>query len=411
VVSRTTAVGLLLLLVGAVSGAVGVSVLGALTLVVGWLSQLWSRHGLGRVTYTRRLAHDRAVWGDEVALDISVHNDKLLPLGWLQADDFATENLTIRERPLVPSDRPGYGVMRNVWALGPFQRIDRRVHVVADHRGRFVFSRVALSVADLFGRAVATDEAEQRDVLIVRPRTVPVRDTTSAIAPMGTRRARHGLFEDPALFAGIRPFQRGDPRRRVHARASARLGRPVSRRYEPSIARDVVIAMDVQTQPGPHWRLEYDEELMESLAVAAASLARRFIADGAACGLVANGWTYTMARSAFIAPRQGSDQLTRITDMLGRLSSVASVPFEDVLADLPARMAAGALVCLVSSRDVAAQGVVLRRIRAAGFDLRLVALGPGASAHVARARRLGIESVTARLQPDWRTSDALALAG
>ncbi len=366
--SRATAIGLFLLLAGAVSGALGISVLGALTIVVGFLSELWSRHGLSRVTYERRLARDRAVWGDEVALDVAAHNDKLLPLGWLQVDDYATDTLTVRERPLFSSERPGLGVLRNVWALGPFQRAERRVHVVADHRGRFEFSHVALSVADLFGRAVATEETEQRQALIVRPRTVPVRDTTSSIAPLGTRRARHGLFEDPALFAGVRPFQRGDPRRRVHARASARLGHPVSKRYEPSISRDVVVVLDVQTNEGPYWMLAYDEEVMESLAVAAASLARRFVADGAACGLVANGWTYTLARSAFLAPRQGQDQLTRIGDMLGRLSSVASVPFEDVLAELPARLPAGALLCLVSANDLAVHGAVLRRLRAAGFE-------------------------------------------
>ncbi len=407
--SAAVAVGSLMLVAGALSGAHGVSILGALTLVVMWLSRLWSRHGLNRVTYVRHLAHDRAVWGDEVAVDVSVHNDKLLPLGWIQAEDEATGTLTIRERPLTPSGRPGLGVMRNVWALGPFQQIERRVHIVADHRGRFVFSRVTLSVADLFGRAVATEEMEQGSVLIVRPRTVPVRNAAASIAPLGTRRARHGLFEDPALFAGVRPFQQGDPRRRVHARASARLGRPVSKRYEPSVARDVVVAMDVQTQAGPYWRLAYDEDLMESLAVTAASLARRFIADGAACGLVANGWTYTRARSAFIAPRPGRDQLTRIADMLGRLSSVASVPFVDVLAGLPGRLPAGALVCIVSSRDITTHGSVLRRVRATGFDLRFVALGPDAGAHVARARQLGIDAVVARLRPDWRSSDALTL--
>ena len=55
------AVGFLLLLGGAISGAIGLSVLGVLALTVTWLSQLWSRRGLGRLTYTRRLSNDRAV--------------------------------------------------------------------------------------------------------------------------------------------------------------------------------------------------------------------------------------------------------------------------------------------------------------------------------------------------------------
>ena len=405
------AVGFLLLLGGAISGAIGLSVLGVLALTVTWLSQLWSRRGLGRLTYTRRLSNDRAVWGDDVAVDVTIHNDKILPLGWLETDDYATESAVIRERPLLPSLRPGLGVMRNVWSLGPFERVERRVHLEADQRGRIEFSRVVLSVADLFGRAVASREEPHPAVLIVRPRSVPVRVSATTLAPMGTRRARHGLLEDPALFAGVRPFQPGDPRRRIHARATARIGRPVSRRYEPSIARDVVIAMDVQTHDGPYWLMAYDEDVMEGLTVATASLARRFIADGAACGLAANGWTYSLARSAFVAPRQGHDQLTRIADMLGRLSSVASVPYEDVLAGLPSRLPTGALVCLVSARDISTISTVVRRLRATGFELRHVAMGPQAAAHAARSRRLGIDAVVARLTPDWRTSDALVLAG
>ena len=408
--SPSVAVGLVVIAAGALGGVPGVAILGALAVTISWLSELWSRHGLARVTYTRRLTRDRAVWGDRVALDVTVHNAKLLPLGWLQADDFASESLVVEERPLLPSDRPGLGILRNVWALGPFERVDRRVHVVADHRGRYELSRVALSVADLFGRAVATAESTQPAHLIVRPRTVPVRSEAASVTLEGARRARRGLHEDPALFAGVRPFQPGDSRRRVHARASARVGRPVSKRFEPPIARDVVVALDVQTHEGPHWLLAYDEDVMESLAVTAASLARRFLADGAACGLVANGWTWSPAHTAVVAPRAGQEQLTRIADMLGRLSSIPSLPFEDVLAGLPARVPGGALVWIVSSRDVAALGGVLRGLRAAGFELRLVALGPHAAAHAARARRLGIEAVVALLRPDWRSCDAVALA-
>lgn len=408
--SLPVAVGVVLLVAGALSGAVGLAVLGGLSLVVTWLSTLWSRYGLQNVHYTRRLANDRAVWGDSVALEVTVHNDKLLPLGWLEADDFATENAVVRERPLIPSERPGLGILRNTWSLGPWERVVRHVHVEAVHRGRVEFSRVALSVADLFGRAVATEEQDQRATLIVRPRTVPVRAGPATLAPLGTRRARRGLLEDPVMFSGVRPFQPGDPRRRIHQRASARIGRPVSKRFEPSTAREVLVALDIQTHERAHWLLQYDEELVETLAVSAASLARRFILDGASCGLAANGWSYSLARAAYVAPRAGADQLTRIADMLGRLSSVPSVPFEDVLAELPGRLPSGALVCVVSSRDVIRIAGPLRRLRSGGFDVRHVAVGPRAAAHAARTRRLGIDAMTARLAPDWRTCDAITLA-
>jgi uncharacterized protein (DUF58 family) len=409
--SLALAVALALVVLGVIAAAPGLVLLGVLMVATAWLSNLWSRRGLDDVRYERRLANDRAVWGDTVELAVTIENKKLLPLAWLQADDFATVEMTVADRPLIPSDRPGYGILRNVWTLAPFEQVLRRVNLEAAHRGLYRFESVRLSVADLFGRDVATREEDRPATFLVRPRTVPVRTASGQVVPLGTRRARHGLVEDPSLFAGVRPFQAGDPRRRVHERATARLGRPVSKRFDPSTARQALVALDVQTQDGPTWLLAYDEELVESLAVAAASLARRLLADGAACGIAVNGWTYQLAWTGFVPPRAGHEQLTRITDLLGRTSSVASVPFTSLLAELPARLPSGTLVVTVSSRDPVAIVPALRHLRSGGFEIRHVALGPRATAHAAVARRLGIDASHGRLEPDWRTSDALTLAG
>lgn len=403
--------GAALLIAGVLSGAPGLALLGLFSLVTTGVSGLWTRRGLDRVRYERRLGADRAVVGDQLELDLAVENAKLLPLAWLATDDYATDGLVVLEHPLAASDRPGLGVLRNVWTLAPFERVVRHFHLAAARRGRYRFEMVRLSVADLFGRSVASAEQDRPATLIVRPRSVPVQGTGGQFVPLGSRRARQGLLEDPVLFAGVRPFRPGDPRRRIHQRASARLGRPVSRRFEPSTARHVLVALDVQTHPGPHWLLAYDDELVESLVVAAASLARRFLADGTACGLAANGWTYSLARTGFVAPHGGADQLTRIADLLGRLSSTASVPFSHLLATLPGRLPGGCLVVTLSSRDPASFGPALRRLRSSGFEVRHIALGPGGPAWVARARRLGIDATLARLEPDWRTSDALTVAG
>jgi uncharacterized protein (DUF58 family) len=399
-----------LILLGVAASAYGLIVLGILAGATSWLSNLWSRRGLDGVRYERNLANDRAVWGDSIELTVTIENRKLLPLAWLQADDFGSGDIVVRERPLIPSERPGYGILQNVWSLAPFERVRRRFHLEADHRGLFSFDSVRLSVADVFGQDVAAAEEPRRATFLVRPRTVPIRAARGALVPFGTRRARRGLIEDPSLFAGIRPFQRGDPRRRVHERASARLGAPVSKRYEPSTAREVVVAVDLQTQPGPAWILSYDEDLVESLAVAAASLARRFLSDGAACGVAANGYTYTLARTGFVPARAGREQLARIADLLGRTSSTASVPFERLLADLPTRLASGTLIVTVSGREVGPYASALLRLRSVGFEVRHVAMGPNARSHAATARQLGIDASVGRLEPDWRTSDALTLA-
>ena len=115
----------------------------------------------------------------------------------------------------------------------------------------------------------------------------------------GSAQVLRGLFEDPALFAGVRPYQPGDALRRIHWKASARVGRPVSRRYDPVHERDVVIALDAQTVPGQFWIMQYDDDLVESLCVAAMSLARSFIGER---DLVRARGQRVLARSPRCAP-------------------------------------------------------------------------------------------------------------
>ena len=97
-------------------------------------------------------------------------------------------------------------------------------------------------------------------------------------------RARPGLAEDPSRFAGVRPYAPGDPIRRIHARTSARLGRPMTKRFEPSRDREVLIALDVQTVDGPAWEARPRRATRSSRCTSSpASLARTL---GAAAGRV-----------------------------------------------------------------------------------------------------------------------------
>ncbi len=406
-VSAWLGVGLAAL--GALAGAPPLLLVGVLVLLVELLRGLWSRYGLRSVSYERRLAHDRAVWGDQVDLDVTVWNAKPLPLPWLHADDFVPEELTIRERTLVRSDRPGLALLDNTWSLAWYERVVRHLHVVADRRGVFRFGAVRLRVADLFARETAEEERTLPDALVVRPRTVAVQERLEERASLGERRARRSLFHDPALFAGVRPYQPGDPLRHVHWKATARTGSIVVKRYDPSRQRTLLLALDGQTIDGPHWLMTYDESLLEGLCVAAASLARRALAGGAECGLAVAAYAGTPRPVAWVAPAGGSDQLGRITDTLARISPGASQPYERMLASLPQRISPDATIVAISGREPAPFLPVLGRLARSGYGVQLVAMGAHAREHAASARSAGIEALTAALDPDWRSADALAL--
>jgi uncharacterized protein (DUF58 family) len=410
-VSRWSGLGVGLIVLGAFTRTPGLLLVGALLVLSSVVRTLWSRYGLRGLTYERRLVRDRAVLGEEVELQISAWNDKLLPLAWLEANDLVSEGLIVRERPVSRSDRPGFASLRSTWTLAPFERVTTHLHIGAERRGVYRFGPVRTEVADLFGRDVAARSDEMPDALVVRPRSVPVTLATPELAPLGEKRARFGLHHDPALFAGVRPYQPTDPRRAVHWRATARMGQPVSKRFEPATTRRTVIALDVQTNEEPYWMMVYDEEALESLVVAAASLARYVLDDGGEVGLAANAWSGTMARTAFVSPSSGQGQLPRTLDALARLSVFASTPFDVLLRDLAARLEPGTSVIAITGHDPTAGLAVELRLVSSGFPVTHIAMGKGRDDWAAIARRAGLPARVANLEHGWRNSDALELAG
>jgi len=405
-----TWLGVGLVVVGAFARTPGLLLVGALLILSSVVRNLWSRHGLRGLSYERRLLRDRATIGEEVELQVSAWNDKLLPLAWVEADDLVSEGLIVRERPTTRSDRPGFEAVRSTWTLAPYERVTTHLHVSADRRGVYRFGPVRIAVADLFGRDVAGRSDERGDILLVRPRTVPVDLRTPELAPLGERRARFGLHHDPALFAGVRPYQPGDPRRAVHWRATARLGQPVSKRFEPATSRRTVIALDVQTNEEPYWMMVYEEDLLESLIVAAGSIARFLLDDGGAVGLAANAWSGSLRRTAWVAPSSGRDQLPAILDTLARLSVFASSPFSTLLDGMPARLEPGTSLVVITGHDPVSALSVEARLTTTGTPLTHVAMGPGRADWADAVRRTGITARVAALDAGWRESSRLEMA-
>ena len=408
--SGWSVIGLLMILVGAAVGAPGLLLIGGLTLLSRWLTTLWSRYGLHGIRFERQLGSERAVWGDEVPLDVEIWNGKLLPVPLIAVDDYVTDTLKVVGRKLAASDRPGQGSLQNAWSLLWYERVVRHLVIDARRRGVFTFGPVRLTVSDLFERGTNSEERELPAQLLVRPRTVPVRASEPARAPLGTVRSRASLFTDPSRFAGVRAYQPGDPPRRIHWRATARIGTPVSRRHEPVNEREVLIAVDLQTVPGPHWLMLFDDEQVESLCVAAASLSRRFLREGSASGLLLGTQLAGGRRWAYVPPSSAKGQLGRIEDVLARVQPIVSLPFEQLLGVVPRRLPPGGTLIVLSARDPEPYLPVLRRLARSGYAVRHLAVGDDRESWRTAASIAGLEAGTADLSPGWREADALVLA-
>lgn len=407
------ALALVLVAIGALADAPGLLLIAGITLAYGSLTRLWTRYGMRDVEYRRELGAARAIAGDTVPLDVTIWNRKLLPLPWIAADDAITDGIGVTEQSDLGRDESfGRRILHNAWALSWYERVVRHFHLEARRRGVYEFGPVRLRVRDVLGRAAVAGSQPETATLLVGPRTVGLRQAGHDLAPIGDRRARQSLFSDPALFGGVRPFQAGDPLKRVHWRATARLGSTVSRRYEPARGREVVIALDVQTlEDQPHWEMTYDDGAFESLCVAAVSVSRHLLADGASLGLAAASFSGSSQRIAYLPPRAAYGQLARVSSLLARCGPLSSGPFDRLLTWLTRRVPSGCTLMILSVRDPRPFVPMLARLSRSGYDLEWVALGAMGATFATHLRRIGLRAVAADLGPDWETADALVLGG
>jgi uncharacterized protein (DUF58 family) len=403
------ALALAVITVGVVADIPALVPVGMLVGALATAQLLWLRRGLRGFEYSRVLGTRHAVWGDRVPVTVTIWNRSWLPVAWLTADDQLSGPIRIGSAPAPgPDDRHS---LRNVWTLWPFERIERRFLLEADHRGRVAFGPVRLAAADLFAGTAASGELDSPAELTVAPRSVPVRMGASRARWNAQPRPTEGFPEDPAHVSGVRPYQAGDSPRRIHWRATARTGTARSKRFETSRERELMLVLDMQTLPGRAVGGGFEPDLVESLCVAAASLARDAITSGVRCGLAAAAFSYRLQPEVRMLPAGGPRQLLALDVELARLSGHASGPFQRLLAGLPRWVPTDVQLVVLSARDPAEYLPAMRRLRLQGHDLRLVAVGPDAATIAAHGRAAGIRVLTADLSPDWRTTDALSLAG
>lgn len=394
--------GLFVVVLGIVVGSVPVVFIGGAILAIRIVAERWPKRVLDGLQYERTVTPSRTVVGDPVELRLSLWNRTRLPIAWASAEDTLASALRVESASAIPAVA---GPMR------AYERVTRRLDVIPTRRGVHEIGPVRFGVAEHFASHYPhIDKPVEPATIVARPLMAPLAGGTRAVAPLAQVRASRSLYTDPTLFAGVRPFQSGDPLRSIHWRATAREGAPQAKRFEPALGRQQVLVLDVQTVEGPYWLLAYDERLFEDLCVAAVSLARELITRDASCGFAAAGFSGTIQRAIYLPPRADRAQIERIADVLARLTSESSMPLTNLLAWLPQRVPRGTMLVILSGRSPQTTAPIVRRLQRSGFPIQYV-LFRDARDDVADARRAGLAAWSARVDAESGTPKAVQISG
>jgi uncharacterized protein (DUF58 family) len=237
----------------------------------------WTRMAWKKVEVTARFHPTRAFSGETVNLAVRIKNGKRLPLSHVRARVW-----------LPPGLRPDDDTSEVTHTIRGFQRdlsMPGRSEVLLDlpvkvrRRGEYWLEQVLIQVSDPFGFAPLDRKLTPEAALLVMPEPrIALPMLVLRRLPFGTPVRASRMFEDRERFAGVRPYEPGDPLNRIHWKLTGHVGGLHTKLFEPTRSADVLLLLDLATGE-PFWDSIYPE-IAEDTIGWASYLARQAIGSG-----------------------------------------------------------------------------------------------------------------------------------
>lgn len=321
----------------------------------------WTRRSLARLEVERSF-NERAFLGEKIRFEIQIKNPGWLPLPWVQIQ----EGL-----PVGLSSAPTF---EQVTTLGSKSTAGFGYTLEARKRGYYPVGPLVLSTGDIFGLNPPLQKNIPAQYLTVYPKIVPLASIKiPSRSPQGTLRHTQPLFEDPSRLRGKRGYVAGDSLRRVDWKATAATGQMQVKMFEPSIALETLLCLNLNEDDYP-FRQRIDS--MELAIVLAASIAAWAAQKRQTFGLLVNGLDLPSGQPPlFLPPRKGSAHLMRLLETLARAGAVRQAPFLPVLQRQRAQLPWGTTLIVITGQVDQALLSELHQSRKAGQEVLLLQAG------------------------------------
>lgn len=353
------------------------------------LGRWWSSRVVRGLSFVRR--YDHKVFPDEVVpVRLDLINRSLLPAIWLRVQDFF---------PIEIADTSSFS---QVISLKPREKTRLDYHLKAHKRGYYTVGPLHVSSGDLLGMSAEPQSEGAADHLTVYPRVVPLTDVRlPSQSPLGTMRHKQPVFEDPTRPMGKRDYQSGDSLRRIDWKSTAAIGRLQTKLFEPSIALETAIFLNLNLLD---YNLRTRLEATELAIVVSASLANWIIAKRQSTGMIVHGLDplSSDSRPVPLFPRKGRAHLMRILEILARIRAVETDPFPAVFHQQRVNLSWGTTAIVITGAADQPLLDELLQARRAGLNPVLILCGehPNHRKTVEHGRIFGIPTYVIRDERD-----------
>ena len=366
----------ILVFIGLVASQGLLIVLGSLVIIIWLLTKFWNRFAFREVTHTRALSRRRAFIGDTLDYTISLTNEKIVPLIWIDMQDTFPADLELMGANLRASGSELTKEHRITTSLLPYQRVSWKYSLRCDHRGYHRIGPVRLRSGDIFGFTAAEVQLTEVDHLLVYPRIVALDQLVwPSEHPLGESKGQLPIYQDNSRFIGLRDYDPSDPMKHIDWKATARRSAIQTKKYEPVVALKALIVLNARTSE--HAWQGANRRLFERAVTVAASLAKHCSEQRFSYGLLSNGVAVYSGKWINLGMSSADSQLDLVLESLAMAGqySVASLP--EVLRAERASMPPGTTVALVTSLLTKALADEILEIQSRGYRVVVFYSGDG----------------------------------
>ena len=297
----------------------------------------WLRRVIGHIHMERQFV-DRAFVGEDVPVEVHIHNQSRLPALYLQFEEETSPELS------------GAQLAQQVVSVSGNQQAIIHYALRTHKRGRYKIGPAHIIGGDLLGLSKEQRKELPASMVTVYPRVLPLAQLGLPMqAPLGNLRHSNPIFEDPSQPIGKRQYQPGDPLRRIDWKTTASSGHLQTRVYQPSIDLNTMVFLDLDKRSYLD-RNRYQAN--EFAIVAAASLANWLIENKQGVGLVTNGADPLASNKTLqtVTPQKGQPQLMEILEVLARIDAAEEIPLIPMLQQAAGSLSWGTTMMIVTGQ-------------------------------------------------------------
>lgn len=287
-------------------------------LVLAGFIYIWNKMAVENITVKLELPISRIFAGDTFRVHTSVKNNKWLPLVWLDVEFEQSRLVSYKEKSLY--------IVRFMWLLS-YQKVDLKIKGKAHHRGVYPVGKFVIRSGDGFRFMESKKVYDLHEKIYIYPKLVPVRVPPFTPAMQWEVQGKQGgLLEDPLMVSGVRDYEPGDDWKRFNWWASARSGKMQTNVFQPIVAKQMMIFVDVNGFV-PVEKLEEEEKqqkyvrklkaAFESFLSIIASFIIAYHEQGIQVGFSSNALNNLDDRQQTVLPEK---EITSVLDSLAQMT-------------------------------------------------------------------------------------------